>query len=101
MPFNLDTLRKHLTDIAFARRVLPDDASSRQKLLETSVYDVAQERLRYESEKMQELGLSGRGLKDRRLQAWMYEWHRKLEPRLRAEIKAIINQEAKAGIQIV
>lgn len=97
VPFNLDNLRKHLGDIAFARKVLPDDVSSRQKLLESSVYDVAQERLRHESEKLEQLGLGDKGLKDRGLQAWMYDWHQKLEPRLRAEIRDVVEQERKLG----
>jgi len=57
VPFNLDNLRKHLAQITLARRVLPEDLASRQKLLEESVYDVAVERLRHEAKLFDELGL--------------------------------------------
>ncbi|KAF8550661.1 hypothetical protein OG21DRAFT_1487603 [Imleria badia] len=52
IPFNLDNPRKHLAQVTLARRVLPEDVASRQKLLEASVYDVAVERLKHEAKKL-------------------------------------------------
>ena len=93
MPFNLSNLRKHLAEVAYARRVLPDDVAARQKLLEASVYDVAVHRLRHESEKLDELGLNQGALKNAVLQKWMYSWHEKLQKRLTAEIALIVEEE--------
>ncbi|KAG1790147.1 DNA/RNA polymerase, partial [Suillus variegatus] len=95
VPFNLDNLRKHLAQVTLARRVLPEDLASRQKLLEESVYDVAVERLRHEAKLFDELGLGNRELHHADLQKWMWDWHQKLKTRLEAEIKEIIVAEAK------
>ncbi|KAG1773841.1 hypothetical protein EDD22DRAFT_841721 [Suillus occidentalis] len=80
VPFNLNNLRNHLAQVTLARRVLPEDLASRQKLLEESVYDVAVERLH--------------------LQKWMWDWHQKLKTRLEAEIRDIITAEEKLYIYI-
>jgi DNA-directed RNA polymerase len=93
VPFNLNNLRKHLAQVAFARRVLPEDVAARQKLLEESVYDVAVERLRHQSEIFESLGLDNQGLRQVVLQRWMWDWHEKLLPRLEAEIKQIVKEE--------
>ncbi|KZT65062.1 DNA/RNA polymerase [Daedalea quercina L-15889] len=95
VPFNLDTLRKHLAKVIFARRVLPEDVAARQKLLEESVYDVAVERLKHTTEKMEELGLTNGALKGSDLRQLMWEWHGKLKERLRAEIETIQQQEER------
>ncbi|KAG1900468.1 DNA-directed RNA polymerase N-terminal-domain-containing protein [Suillus fuscotomentosus] len=95
VPFNLDNLRKHLAQVTLARRVLPEDLASRQKLLEESVYDVAVERLRHEAKLFDELGLGNRELHHADLQKWMWDWHQKLKTRLEAEMKEIIVAEAK------
>ncbi|KAG1902934.1 uncharacterized protein F5891DRAFT_1276856 [Suillus fuscotomentosus] len=95
VPFNLDNLRKHLAQVTLARRVLPEDLASRQKLLEESVYDVAVERLRHEAKLFDELGLGNRELHHADLQKWMWDWHQKLKTRLEAEIQEIIVAEAK------
>lgn len=97
VPFNLNNLRKHLAQVTLARRVLPEDLASRQKLLEESVYDVAVERLRHEAKLFDELGLGGRELQQADLKKWMWDWHQKLKTRLEAEIKEIIDAEAKIG----
>ncbi|KAH8115023.1 DNA/RNA polymerase [Phellopilus nigrolimitatus] len=94
MPFNISNLRKHLAEVAYAQRVLPDDAAARQKLLEASVYDLAVHRLRHEAEKLDELGLNTQSLLQPHLQKWMFEWHGKLQKRLAAEIALIIEEEA-------
>ena len=97
MPFNLATLRKHLGQVAMARRVLPDDAAARQKLLEESVYDVAVERLRHQGELFDSLGLSGKGLKSQDLRLWMWNWHTKLQDRIKAEVANLVKAESKIG----
>ncbi|EGN94691.1 hypothetical protein SERLA73DRAFT_114135 [Serpula lacrymans var. lacrymans S7.3] len=96
MPFNLSNLRKHLTQVQLARRVLSEDVAARQKLLEESVYDVAVARLKHEADLFDELGLNNKGLKRADLQRWMWDWHQKLQPRLDAEIQEIIVAEEKA-----
>jgi DNA-directed RNA polymerase len=95
VPFNLNNLRSHLAQVTLARRVLPEDLASRQKLLEESVYDVAVERLRHEAKLFDELGLGNRELHHADLQKWMWDWHQKLKTRLEAEIQDIIAAEAK------
>ncbi|KAG2148047.1 hypothetical protein DEU56DRAFT_869723 [Suillus clintonianus] len=98
VPFNLNNLRNHLAQVTLARRVLPEDLASRQKLLEESVYDVAVERLRHEAKLFDELGLGNRELQRADLQKWMWDWHQKLKTRLEAEIQEIIAAEAKFNI---
>lgn len=93
VPFNLDVLRRHLSEVTLARRVLPEDVSARQKLLEESVYDLALERLKHQAQKMTELGLGNTALRTQELQQWMWEWHCKLEARLKTELKNIAAAE--------
>ncbi|KAG2742603.1 DNA/RNA polymerase [Suillus brevipes Sb2] len=100
VPFNLNNLRSHLAQVTLARRVLPEDLASRQKLLEESVYDVAVERLRHEARLFDELGLGNRELHHADLQKWMWDWHQKLKARLEAEIKDIITAEEKLSKRI-
>lgn len=100
VPFNLNNLRNHLAQVTLARRILPEDLASRQKLLEESVYDVAVERLRHEAKLFDELGLGNRELHHADLQKWMWDWHQKLKTRLEAEIKHIITAEAKLSKRI-
>ncbi|KAI0070874.1 DNA/RNA polymerase [Panus rudis PR-1116 ss-1] len=95
VPFNLANLRKHLAQVVLARRVLPEDVAARQKLLEESVYDVAVERLRKEAEVFDELGLGSKGLGHADLRKWLWEWHLKLQARLKAEIANLAAEEAK------
>lgn len=93
VPFNLEVLRKHLGQLALARRVLPDDVVTRQKLLEDSVYEAATERLKHQAEVFDKLGFGDGSLKGSHLQRWMWDWHQKLEKRLKSEISVIIEQE--------
>ena len=95
VPFNLSNLRKHLAQVALARRVLPEDVASRQKLLEDSVYDVAVERWKHQEEVFENMGFGNSGLKNADLQAWMWDWHQKLRERLREEIKEVVKHEDK------
>lgn len=98
VPFNLDNLRRHLAEVCFARRVLPEDVAARQKLLEESVYDVAVERLKRESEIFDELGIGG-SLRQPDLQRWMWDWHNKLKARLEEEIRNITIAEKTTHAQ--
>lgn len=92
VPFNLDNLRKHLAQVQLARRVLPEDITARQTLLEASVHDVATERFRHEDALFKQLGL-GSSLQEKNLQAWMWNWHQALVPRLETTIKEITRAE--------
>lgn len=94
VPFNLEVLRKHLGRLALARRVLPDDAATRQKLLEDSVYEEATERLKHQAEIFDKLGLGDGGLNNSHLQSWMWDWHKKLQRRLKSEIPEVIKEES-------
>ncbi|KAF8637123.1 hypothetical protein AX17_003027 [Amanita inopinata Kibby_2008] len=95
IPFNLDNLRRHLTEVNLARRVLPEDVAARQKLLEESVYDVAVQRMKHQADLFAELGLGDASLMQADLQRWMWEWHIKLKNRLEQEIKNIADIESK------
>lgn len=92
IPFNLENLRKHLAQLQFARRVLPEDVTARQTLLEASVHDVAFERFKHEDALFKQLGL-GISLHERNLQAWMWSWHQALVERLDAVVKNITEAE--------
>jgi hypothetical protein len=93
IPFNLATLRKHLAQHQLARRVLPEDATARQTLLEASVHEAASDRFKHEDAKFRELGL-GHTLQEKSLQAWMWTWHQALTERLETNIKDIIEAES-------
>lgn len=96
IPFNIKLLRNHLAHIAYARRVLPEDVGARQKHLETSVYEIARERMKEEHEYLESLGINAENrLKDSTLQSWMWQWHQNLKSRLESEIKLIAAFEAK------
>ncbi|KAF8127344.1 DNA/RNA polymerase [Mycena galopus ATCC 62051] len=93
VPFNLLTLRKHLSRVALARRILPTDVNARQKLLEDSVYEAAKERLAKQHAVFDQLGLDDNSLMRPDLQLWMWKWHLKLKDRLETEVKAIAANE--------
>lgn len=95
IPFNLNNLRQHLAQVALARRVLPEDVTSRQKLLEDSVYQVALSRQKHETALFEELGPNSRGLKQADLQTWMWDWHQKLKDKLEVAIEDVIAMESK------
>ena len=50
VPFNLETLRKCLSQDVFKRRMLLEDTMVRQHLLEPSVLNVAAERMKHQAE---------------------------------------------------
>jgi DNA-directed RNA polymerase, mitochondrial len=95
VPFNLDNLRQHLAQVALARRVLPEDVASRQKLLEESVYQVALSRQKHQLALFEDLGLNNHGLKHADLQTWMWTWHQKLKDSLQVAIKDVIDMESQ------
>ena len=88
-------MRAHLADVAYAQRALPDDLTNRQKLLESAVYDLAQERLRHENEKLEEAIGNTPKLLSPHLQSWMHEWQEKLSKRLEAEIAETVQEEKR------
>ncbi|KAJ3929955.1 MAG: DNA/RNA polymerase [Lentinula lateritia] len=89
VPFNLSNLRRHLSRVCFARRVLPEDVAARQKLLEDTVYETAMDRLKHESDVFEQLGLDTGHMRQPDLRRWMWDWHTKLQERLQEEIKNI------------
>lgn len=93
VPFNIRSLRRHLAEVVYARRALPEDNEARQRLLETSAYDVAVARLRHVSEKLDDLGLNTGVLRHAHLQKWMYVWHEKLQRKLEIEIARTLQDE--------
>jgi DNA-directed RNA polymerase len=95
VPFNLENLRRHLAQLKLARRVLPEDITARQTLLEASVHEVAAERFKHEDAIFKQLGLDN-GLQERSLQAWMWNWHQALTARLEVTVRDIIKAEENA-----
>ncbi|KAI0371016.1 DNA/RNA polymerase [Pilatotrama ljubarskyi] len=86
IPFNLETLRRHLGQVILARRVLSEDLVLRQRLLEQSVYNVAVERMKRQAELFDQLGLPSKSLNSTDLRTWMWHWHQKLQARIEAEV---------------
>ncbi|OSD03827.1 DNA/RNA polymerase [Trametes coccinea BRFM310] len=93
VPFNLETLRRHLGNVILHRRILAEDVGLRQRLLEQSVYNVAVERMKRQAELFDQLGLPKQGLHSTDLKTWMWHWHVKLESRIEAEIKNLEIEE--------
>src|SRR6202011_1563490 len=85
-----------LAQLQLARRVLPEDVTARQTLLEASVHEVAWERFKHEDAIFKQLGL-GNGLQEKSLQAWMWNWHNALESRLETTVKDITKAEEAPG----
>lgn len=95
IPFNLDSLRRHLSDITEARSVLDANVHARQRHLEASVYDLAVEMLQRRYKTMEEKGLATGRLFHAELQHLMWQWHLALQGRVRTEIERILNEENK------
>lgn len=93
IPFNLDSLRRHLSDITEARLVLDANVHARQRHLEASVYDLAVEMLEHQHKTMEEKGLATGRLFHAELQHLMWQWHLALQGRIRTEIERIISEE--------
>ena len=94
IPFNLDSLRRHLSDITEARSVLDSNVHARQRHLEASVYDLAVEMLERQYKTMEQKGLATGRLFHAELQHMMWHWHVALQGRIRAEIERIISEES-------
>jgi DNA-directed RNA polymerase N-terminal len=73
--------------------VLPEDVFTREKLLEDSLYEVATKRLKHQAEISEELGIGDDHLNNSHLQRWMWDWHQKLQKRLKSEVADIIKAE--------
>ena len=86
VPFNLETLRRHLSQVVLAHHVLSEDTILWQRLLEQSVLNVADERMKHQAELVDQLGLPKRWMHSNDLRAWMWKWHQKLEQCIAAEI---------------
>lgn len=93
IPFNLDSLRRHLSDITEARSVLDANVHARQRHLEASVYDLAVEMLQHRFKTMEQKGLATGRLFHAELQHLMWQWHLALQGRVRTEIERIISEE--------
>ena len=100
IPFNLESLRSHLADVLEARKILDKDLNARQKHLESSVYELAVEQLEHRAKVFEEKGLNQTQLSDTDLQAWMWEWHKKLVKRLELEI-ARIHKSSKQDVKSI
>jgi len=57
------------------------------------VYEEATERLKHQAELFDKLGLVDGSLKGLHLQRWMWDWHQKLQNRLKSEIAEVIKSE--------
>ena len=98
VPFNLQTLRRHLSQVVLAaRRALSENVALRQKMLEQSVYNVAVERMKHQAEQMDSLGLPSKGLQSNDLRGWMWKWHQKLQTRIQAEVENLVIEERVLG----
>ena len=93
IPFNLDSLRRHLSDITEARSVLDANVHARQRHLEASVYDLAVEMLEQQYKTMEEKGLASGRLFHAELQHLMWQWHLALQGRVHTEIARIVLEE--------
>ncbi|KAF8153987.1 hypothetical protein B0H34DRAFT_661867 [Crassisporium funariophilum] len=95
VPFNLDSLRRHLANVTEARQVLDADVHARQRHLEASVYELAVEQLQHRAQVFEEKGLDNGILSHSELQHWMWKWHVALQARLTVEIGRISKAEPK------
>jgi len=93
IPLNLDSLQRHLSKITEARTVFDANLHARQRHLEASVFDLAQEMLERRSKIMEEKGLPTGRLFHADLQQLMWQWHLALQARVRAEIERIVSYE--------
>lgn len=90
-PFNLRTLQESL-EMMNESRTRTSDLFERQRWLEHSALEAARKRLEHDTEKLQELGLDAGHLQSKTLQAWMWDWYRKLEETLRKDIDRLGRQ---------
>ncbi|KDR74040.1 hypothetical protein GALMADRAFT_212223 [Galerina marginata CBS 339.88] len=95
VPFSLDGLRRHLARVTEARSYLHGDINARQKHLESSVYDLAIERLQHQDEVFAQKGIDNGSLKDSKLRRWMWDWHVRLRDQLKIELEKIQESDGK------
>lgn len=57
------------------------------------MYEEATERLKHQAEVFDRLGLGDGSLNGSHLQRWMWDWHQKLQKRLKSEIAEVIKKE--------
>lgn len=93
VPYNLESLRRHLSEITDARSVLEANVHARQRHLEASVFDLAVEMFHRKSKTMEQKGLATGRLFHAELQHLMWKWHLVLQGRVRTEIQRIVNEE--------
>ena len=65
------------------------------------MYEEATERLRHQAEVFDRLGLGDGSLKGSHLQRWMWDWHQKLQKRLKSDIAEIIKKEENTSKPVV
>jgi len=76
--------------------MLDNDLVTRQRHLESSMYELAIEQLKFRAEKFQEQGLNDSNhLHNRSIQSWMWTWHNLLQKRLKEEIATVQMNGAK------
>ncbi|KAJ3514954.1 hypothetical protein NLJ89_g2072 [Agrocybe chaxingu] len=96
VPFNLSAMRRHLSDVVEARKMLDQDLNARQKHLEASVYDLALEHLEHRAKVFSEKGLGqNQHLLDSELQKWMWTWHLRFVERLKVEVAKMDRSRVK------
>ena len=101
VPFNLDALRRNLARVIEARKILDKDLHARQRHLEASVYDLAQEQLEHRAKIFAEKRIDQEGhLRDSELQSWMWTWHTRLVQRLKDEIFCIQHSTKQTALNI-
>lgn len=84
-PFNLQTLQDSLALVREAR-TRTSDLYERQRWMEHSALEAARKRLAHETENLKQIGLDSGAMKSRSLQAWMWDWYKKLEAQLGTNI---------------
>ncbi|KIM41950.1 hypothetical protein M413DRAFT_71072 [Hebeloma cylindrosporum] len=76
--------------------MLDSDLLTRQRHLESSMYELAMEQLQFRAEKFKEQGLDEEmHLRNRSIQSWMWSWHKLLQVRLKEEIATVQRNGAK------
>ncbi|PPQ65459.1 hypothetical protein CVT24_010790, partial [Panaeolus cyanescens] len=90
VPFNIDSLRRQLASLTEARKFFDQDLHVRQRQLETSGYELAVEQLEHSIKSREEKGVQdSNALHCTDIQAWMWEWHQKLQVKLKETILRI------------
>lgn len=67
---------------------------ARQRHLELSAYDMAEEQFAVEVDNLKELGIDSR-FRDKKVQEYMHNWHERLRKKLAEEVKLIEKEESE------